>query len=408
MLRGLLLAGFLSANLLLAGCTNLPVDGPSHRDIEGLATASLVSEEDRPRVASRQYALVDLTDTVLAEIPRIGPVSFFRSFGSARWAAPSEIRMGPGDRVEVTIFESANGGLFSPGESSLRPGNFVAVPTQTVSQDGIITVPYAGNVILTGKTAQEAQKEIESKLSARAIEPQVVLTVGEQVASTVTVVGQSSSKVPLRGNERVLDVIATAGGTKDPGHELFVTLVRRGRSATVYFPILVRNPRENVRVAPGDIVYIYREQQKFMAFGAVGSGTQTQGLTGLFPFEDENLSLSEAIARAGGLLDDRAHAAVFVYRMEPRDALEHMGVGLSAFAGRELVPTIYRLNFRDPSAFFLAQNFRMRHKDAIYVANSDSVELEKFLAHTTAITSTVSGVATDALVTRDAVRALRN
>lgn len=394
---------------LVAGCAHLPVDGPSHRDIEGLATASLVTEErHRPRVASQEYALVDLTETVLHEVPSIGPGSFFRNFGSSRRRGPSDIRIGAGDRIQVTIFESSTGGLFSPGDASLRPGNFVSLPAQTVSQDGIISVPYAGDVNVAGQTSQEAQKSIERKLAGRAIEPQVVLTVGEQFASSVTVVGETSSKVPLRGNERVLDVIATSGGTKFPGHELFVTLVRKGRASTVYFPVLVRNTRENVYVAPGDIVYVYREQQKFMAFGAVGTGNQTQGLTGLFAFEDENLSLSEAIAMAGGLIDDRANAEVFVYRLEPRDALERMGIGLAAFSDREFVPTIYRLNFRDPSVFFLARGFRMRHRDAIYVANADSVELEKFLAHTTAITSTVSGVATDAVVTRDAVRALRN
>lgn len=401
---GLLWAAIVS----LAGCTNLPVDGPSHRDIERYATASLAEGAHRPRTASREYVLIDLTDGVLGEIPSIGPGSFFRSFGSSKRVASPGIRIGRGDQIQATIFESSTGGLFSPGDASLRPGNFVSLPAQTVSQDGIISIPYAGDVRVEGLTTQEAQKAIESKLSRRAIEPQVVLTLGEQVSSTVTVVGETSSKVPLRGNERVLDVIATSGGTKFPGHELFVTLVRRGRDATVYFPVLVRDSKENVRVAPGDIVYVYREQQKFMAFGAVGSGTQTQGLTGLFPFDDENLSLSEAIAKAGGLLDDRANAEVFVYRMEPRDALQHMGIDLAAFQEREFVPTIYRLNFRDPSVFFLARNFRMRHKDAIYVANSDSVELEKFLAHTTAITSTVSGVATDTVVTRDAIRALRN
>ena len=44
----------------------------------------------------------------------------------------------------------------------------------------------------------------------------------------------------------------------------------------------------------------------------------------------------------------------------------------------------------------------MRHKDIIYVSNADSVEVVKFLIYLRTITSTVSGVADDALVTRDA------
>jgi polysaccharide export outer membrane protein len=50
----------------------------------------------------------------------------------------------------------------------------------------------------------------------------------------------------------------------------------------------------------------------------------------------------------------------------------------------------------------------MRHKDIIYVSNADAVEVIKFLDYVRGITSTVSGVAEDALVTRDSIRALRN
>ena len=50
----------------------------------------------------------------------------------------------------------------------------------------------------------------------------------------------------------------------------------------------------------------------------------------------------------------------------------------------------------------------MRHKDIIYVTNADLVEVVKFLIYLRTITSTVSGVADDALVTRDSIRALRN
>ena len=48
----------------------------------------------------------------------------------------------------------------------------------------------------------------------------------------------------------------------------------------------------------------------------------------------------------------------------------------------------------------------MHHKDIIYVANADSVEVSKFLVYTRLIADTVAGVATDIVTTRDAVRAL--
>jgi polysaccharide export outer membrane protein len=153
-------------------------------------------------------------------------------------------------------------------------------------------------------------------------------------------------------------------------------------------------------VAPGDILYVYREQQKFVAIGAFGSGGQTSGLTNQFDFGQERLSLNEAMAKAGGLLDNRADPRqVFLYRVEYRESLESLGVDLTKFPPTQrLIPTIYRANFRDPSSFFFAQAFPMRHKDIIYVTNADSVEVIKFLDYIRVITSTVADVSVDALV----------
>jgi polysaccharide export outer membrane protein len=70
-------------------------------------------------------------------------------------------------------------------------------------------------------------------------------------------------------------------------------------------------------------------------------------------------------------------------------------------ANQKVIPTIYRANFRDPSSFFFAQAFPMRHKDIIYVTNADAVEIAKFLNFLRSITSTVAGVAEDAVVIRN-------
>jgi polysaccharide biosynthesis/export protein len=387
---------------LLAACTHLPIDGPHHRDITDGAVTSLVS--DRAAIVFA-YALVDINKNVLEQQAEVGPGSFFKTFGTRSGPAPV-IRVGVGDVVQVSIFESTAGGLFIPAEAGVRPGNFVTIPPQQVDSSGAIIIPYAGSIRAADRTIPEIQDEIVSKLSNRAIEPQVVVTLAEQNATEVTVVGDAgANKFRIRpSGERVLDIISRAGGPRYPGYELFVTLQRKKRTATVYFPTLVRNPAENVFVAPGDTIYVYREQQKFVAVGALGAGGQTSGLTGQFAFEQEKLSLNEAVAKAGGLLDARANPGqVFLYRIEYRHALENMGVRLTNFRPEQkLIPTVYRANFRDPSSFFFAQSFAMRHKDVVYVSNADAVEVSKFLGYVRTITSTVSGVASDIALTKNA------
>ncbi len=95
---------------------------------------------------------------------------------------------------------------------------------------------------------------------------------------------------------------------------------------------------------------------------------------------------------------------MFLYRLEYRSSLERMGVDLMKFSpGEKLIPTVYRSNYRDPSSFFAAQSFQMRHKDIIYVSNADAVEVTKFLGYVTTITSSVSGVAGDTGLTGDLI-----
>jgi polysaccharide export outer membrane protein len=197
----------------------------------------------------------------------------------------------------------------------------------------------------------------------------------------------------------VLDVVSEAGGLSSPGIETYITLQRRGKSATVLYDHLVATPSENIYVAPGDTILVDRERRTYLAFGA-------SGLNGRFDFEESKLTLGEALGKAGGLLDSRANPAqVMLYRTVKKDFLGKLGVDTSRFSG-DMVPVIFRANMRDPSALFAVQKFPMQDKDTIYVSNSDSVETLKFLNILNSVTSTVAGVPSDAVGTRDAVREL--
>lgn len=399
--------------LMLSGCSQLPAAGPAYRDIDRGAKASLTNARDAVAI---DYALVDVDAGVLSALEEDGEPTFRTTFGIHNKGTAPVLRLGVGDVVQVSVFESAAGGLFVPAEAGVRPGNYVSLPSQVVSRDGTISVPYAGAVPAAGRTVSELERDIEKKLASRAIEPQVVVTPTEQNATSVTVISEAgSNKLKLNSGERVLDMISRAGGIRSPGYELFVTLQRRGQRASIYFPHLVNRPDENIYVAPGDTIYVFRQPQKFTALGAVGAGSVAVsvgsggGSVGVYAFDQEVLSLNEALARSGGLLDARAAAGqVFLFRNERRKTLERIGVDLKHFVHEQtVVPTIYRANFRDPSSFFFAQKFKMRDKDVIYVANSDASEVTKFTTYIRTITSTVSGVGTDIATTRDLVNGAR-
>jgi polysaccharide export outer membrane protein len=344
-----------------------------------------------------KYALVDLNRDVLPFLDDPGPGSLYRTFGAGQGPIP-ELKVGIGDTVQVTLFEAQSGGLFIPTDAGARPGNYITLPNQTVDGKGYITVPYAGQIHVVNRSTPDIQREIIDKLRNRAIEPQALVTLINQISTQVTVVGDvgNPNKFTINASgDRVTDAISRAGGIRSPGYEEFVTLERRAKKGTVYFLNLLRDSRENVFVAPGDILYVQQNQRAFLAFGATG-------VSGQFKFGQEFVSLNDAVGKAGGLLDARAAPAqVFVYRVETRSTLEKMGANLKDLAANgEMVPTIFRVNLRDPSGFFAARRFAMRDDDVIYVDNADQVEIAKFLTLLTTVGDSGANVAVNVATTK--------
>ncbi|WGS18297.1 MULTISPECIES: polysaccharide biosynthesis/export family protein [unclassified Bradyrhizobium] len=362
-----------------AGCAIMPSSGPEDHVIKSEITRS-----------GPDYVLVKLTPTVVDILKEYGPGAIAGSFPDRR--PPPGIRFGIGDTVAVSIFEAAAGGLFIPAEAGVRPGNFVALPNQNVDLNGNITVPYAGQVKANGRTPTDIQRDIVKAIGNRAIEPQVVVSLITQNTSLISVLGEVRTPARLTANaagERVLDLIARAGGLTGPGWESWVTLERGGKRATVPFGALVYQPANNVWVHPGDTIYVYREPQVFLAFGAFTIGGNFGGQA-QFPFDMWKITMAQAMAKAGGLIDAQAEpAGVYVYRREPRELVERLGVDCSRFTG-PLVPVVYNADFRDPSGFFLASKFEMRDKDVLFAANAATVDTTKFLQFVQAVVGTAN------------------
>jgi len=360
----------------LGGCGWMSVSGPSATDI--------LSGQHDP--VSLNYAVLKVTPKVIEVQSRNLP----RLTAFAQNQRPRDITYGIGDIIGVTIFEAASGGLFIPSEGGVRPGNFVAIPNQAVDVHGNVSIPYAGSIRANGRTQVEVQDAIVAALKNRAIEPQVVVSLIEQKTSLITILGEGrSARIPATATpERLLDVISRAGlvnpgsSTGAAGAETWVILERNGRRAIAPFGALVYESANNVYIHPNDTIYMYREPQTFLAFGAVG--TQQQ-----IPFGAWRVSLAEAISKAGGMLDVQADpASVFLYRGEARDVAEAMGIDCRPYEG-PVIPVVYTINLRDPAGYFLASSFEMRNKDIIYISNAFTVESTKFMTYITTINTAI-------------------
>jgi polysaccharide export outer membrane protein len=395
---GFILASAFILLVVCSGCAEMPVSGPSGDDVKSgkpLATDGL------------PFGLVRLTPEAVGILRQFEPKGLAGAFTDRR--APASLHFGVGDALSVTIFEAAAGGLFIPSEAGVRPGNFVTLPEQSIDSDGNITVPYAGPIKAAGRTAVEVQRDIIAAIKNRAIEPQAVVAVSQQRTSLISVLGEVNN--PSRfgasasgAGDRILDAITRSGGIKGQGYETWVMLERGGKTATVPFENLVMNTSNNIYVQPNDRIYVYREQQKFIALGATGQ-------SGEFNFDSWRINLAEAVGKAGGLIDSQADPdAVFLYRAEPRDVAERLGVDVAKFPGAALIPVIFNINLRDPGGFFLATKTQMRNGDIIFVSNARSVEVSKVLQYVRVILATSSdaiATANDGIVLRNNIRNLR-
>lgn len=373
--------------LSVSGCALLPRNGPDDSRILSQSADHLKSEEP---TLGYEYVAVDLTNRVIPFITQ-DDTSSFKTFGASATKAPS-IRLGAGDVIQITVFEDQAGGLFLPEEAGVRPGNFVTLPSQEIGRDGMITVPYAGKVRAGGNAPSTVEATIKRKLEARAINPAVTVEVVEANYARASVIGavKKSGAFTLRNSgDRILDIIAQAGGITSANHETFVTLTRGKQSAKISYEALTSSPRENIFVAPGDSINVSSESKQYYTFGAAGS-------VGKFTFTSSKMHLNDAVSQAVGLNDNQADPAhVYVYRLEQKHALEAMGVDVSSFYQHD-VPTVYRANFRKPDSFFMAQNFSIRDGDVIYVSNADSVAIGKFFGLATNITGSSAQVQTNA------------
>ncbi len=377
--------------IALGACTIVPTSGPKSSDVRG-------GQSDRESIP---YAFVRVTPRVLDILATHTP-KLSAAFKDRR--GPTQIRLGIGDVVGVQLFEAGAGGLFIPLESGTRAGNFINLSPQTVDNDGNISVPYAGNIRAQGRTPVEVQNAIVDALKDRALEPQALVTLIEQRASSISVLGDGvgSIRFPASASgERILDAI-TRAGLRPTGlaSDLWVMLERNRRREIVPFGALVYEPVNNIYVRPNDIIFVFRDPQTFLAFGA--SGRQGQ-----LPFEAWRISLAEAAAKAGGLNDVQADpGSIFLYRGETREVAALLGIDCRPFSG-PIIPVIYNLNLRDPAGYFLATKFEMRNKDVIYISNASTVDSTKFLTYLRLIIATAQdpiNAATQVYILRNTIQ----
>ena len=374
----------------LAGCSSLGASGPNTRAITAASHETL---------AGAPIVIINLTDDVARRVLAAGGSALFsRTIGDA---PPTGSVIGRGDVLSVTIWEAPPAALFGAnvsfgaasttqvvaGTSGL--GQRTGIPDMMVDDDGRIQVPFAGWVRAAGLTPRQVAGEITAKLAGMAHDPQVAVQIAHNSSSTVAVVGDVSNatRVPLTPQgERLLDVLASAGGVSKPVNKMTIRVTRAGRVAYMPLEAIIGNPAENIRLGPNDVVTALYQPFSFIALGATNVSSEV-------PFEATGLTLSQALARVGGLKDDRANIhGVFIFRFEDPAALDPSIAATAHRTPDGRIPVIYRVDLRNPATLFIAQGFPIRDRDVLYVSNASLTDIQRFFSILSSMALTLIGL----------------
>ncbi len=238
------------------------------------------------------------------QAPQPAPTNKTASPQSPRLLANSNVKLGIGDLVEISVF----------GVPDLAT-------KIRISGSGDIYLPLIDYVHVADLTTDEAQELIQKRLEDGGFVrgPHVAIFVDESASQAITVLGEVArpGAYPAIGERRLFDLISAAGGLTDKAGRN-VTIEHHGNSGEKVDLQLSSNLAEdtqnNVDVFPGDTIIISRAGIVYV----VGDVNRPSG----FMIEDNALSVLKALALAGGSTRTSALSKTRILRQTPNGVQE--------------------------------------------------------------------------------------
>ena len=273
---------------------------------------------------------------------------------------PSEYRIGAGDLIYITVWDHPE--LTAPSGSQQQ----IEANGRLVRPDGSLFYPYVGTIEAAGKTIEQLRSTITSSLAKVVAEPQVDVSILRFVSQKVVLSGAFGKTGPLPITNtplRLLDAIGQGSVLPDSADISGLVLKRDGREYAIDLDALNRKNSNlhNLYLKDGDQLHLpYNDQKKVYVLGEV---TAARALT----FKGSNMNLTDALGSASGLRQETASGKeVYVIR------------GVENLADEPA--KVFQLDLKSPSAFALAQHFKLQPQDVVYVGPADVTRWNRFIS----------------------------
>ena len=233
-----------------------------------------------------------------------------------------------------------------------------------IDSQGYIQFPMLGRYKATGKSLTQVNTELRSQLSRYLKTPDVIVRVLSYQGQRYSVQGNVMKGGQFYLSDQPVSVytaLGMAGGViAQQGDNASMTLVRQGRSYQLNSLELEKAglSLHNLLIQPNDTLYVNnRENQKIYVMGESG---KNQSL----PLRDQGMSLSDVLGESLGLNPlSASRSKVYVVRSQPNTAHTE----------------VYQMDLTSIADFGLANQFKMRSNDIVYVDATGLVRWQRII-----------------------------
>ncbi|WP_339503477.1 polysaccharide biosynthesis/export family protein [Pseudomonas silesiensis] len=273
---------------------------------------------------------------------------------------PTEYHIGSGDLIYITVWDHPE--LTAPSGSQQQ----IEANGRLVRPDGTLFYPYVGTIEAAGKTIEELRSTIATRLAKVIAEPQVDISILRFVSQKIILSGAFAKTGPLPITNTQLSLLDAVGqGSVVTGSADISGLVlkRDGREYVIDLDTLNRK-NSNLHalyLKDGDQLHLpYNDQKKVYLLGEV---TAARPLV----FKGSNMNLTDALGSVGGLRQETSSGKeVYVIR------------GVENLADEPV--KVFQIDLKSPSAFALAQHFKLQPQDVVYVGPADVTRWNRFIS----------------------------
>lgn len=262
---------------------------------------------------------------------------------------PQQIyRLSPGDVLSIQLWAYPE---ITPPINSITNDQSVQASGYPIDQTGYIQFPLIGRYKVAGKTLAQVNHELRNQLANYLKNPDVVVRVLSYQGQRFSVQGSVTRGGQFYLTDQptsIYTALGLAGGINDKGDNTYIQLVRHGVTYNLNTLELEKTgySLHKLLIQPNDTIYVStKENQKIYIMGESG---KNQAL----PMRDQGMTLSDALGEGLGLNPLSASASrIYVLRTNANDQRTEL----------------YHLNLMSLGDFGLANQFRLRSNDIVYI-----------------------------------------